>query len=471
MRRLFALSSFAIAAGCATSVLAADMPVKAPILSPVSTYSWTGFYGGVHIGAGAAGTRVKAFGNNISNDNGDTADLFRSGFTGGAQVGFNLQFAPNFVAGVEADIAWLNAKRTICIVQYCGQGGGGDFIQIRSDVGSVTTLRGRLGYAWDRYLIYATGGAAWVRVKDSWTDLLLSDVREQRKTLSGWTIGGGLEAALWGNWTAKVEYLYVDVGSLTVADPDARMTYEHRLHLARLGLNYRFWQPANMGAVVASATTTPYSWTGLYIGVNAGVGVSGTTVSNADPFNNGFFDMYDAGFTGGGQVGYNWQVAPSWVLGVEGDVGFLNTSRTFCLIGSNCSSATFFTVFKSESEFVATLRARAGYVAWHRALLYVTGGAAWVHVKDSWTDQGSVNQTSTTLSGWTVGGGLEAALGGNWTAKAEYLYIDVGSHSVADADGNTNPGFLSPFEYKHRFHLARFGLNYRFGTSPVVARY
>src|SRR5262249_22788596 len=150
--------------------------------------------------------------------------------------------------------------------------------------------------------------------------------------------------------------------------------------------------------------------------LNGGVGISGTTVSNAQEFNNGFFDMYDAGFTGGGQVGYNWQAAPNWIIGVEGDIGILDTSRSFCGINQNCSSTTVTTVFKSESDFLSTLRARAGY-AWERALLYVTGGAAWVNVTDSWTDQGTINKRSRTLSGWTVGGGLEAALWGNWTGK------------------------------------------------------
>ena len=252
--------------------------------------------------AGAAGTQVRSFGINFPDDNGDTSDCFFPALTGGAQVGFNLQFAPNFVAGVEADVGFLKAKRTICLVQYCGQGGGGDIIQITSDVSSVTTLRGRLGYAWGRYLLYATGRSAWLRVTDRWTDLSLDpdDLREQSKTLSGWTIGGGLEAALWGNWTAKVEYLYVNAGSLTVFDPfdDARMTYEHRLHLARFGLNYRFWQPANMGTAVV-ATTAPFSWTGFYIGLNAGVGVSGTTVTDLTTGSDrGFFDIYKAGVTG-----------------------------------------------------------------------------------------------------------------------------------------------------------------------------
>jgi outer membrane immunogenic protein len=464
---LWATAAAAGVVAFSPAALAADMPVKAPTLSPVSTYGWTGFYAGGHIGASAAGTRVRSFGNDISDDNGDTADLFRSGLTGGAQVGFNLQFAPNFVAGVEADIAWLNSKRTICLVQYCGQGGGGDVIQITSDVSSVSTLRGRLGYAWDRYLLYVTGGGAWVRVRDRWTDLSLDpgDLREQRKTLSGWTIGGGIEAALWGNWTAKAEYLFVDVGTLSVADDDASMTFKHHVHLARLGLNYRFWQPANMGTTVA-ATTAPFSWTGFYVGLNAGVGVSGTTVTDLSPGSDrGFFDIYKAGVTGGAQAGYNWQAAPGWILGVEGDAGFLNNSRTFCQINNNCSSASAI-IYSSKSDFVSTLRARAGWIAWQRALLYATGGAAWVHVEDSFLDTGTVIQQSKTLSGWTVGGGLEAAIGGHWTVKAEYLYIDVGSHSFA----TTSPaGYV--YQYDHRYHVARFGLNYLFGGGPVVARY
>ena len=118
---------------------------------------------------------------------------------------------------------------------------------------------------------------------------------------------------------------------------------------------------------------------------------------------------------------------------MEGDIGFLNNSATYAQINNNCSSGSAI-IYSSKSDFVSTLRARAGLIAWQRSLLFATGGAAWVHVKDSFVDDGTVVQQSKTLSGWTVGGGLEAAIGGNWTAKAEYLYIDLRFAAVRDQE-------------------------------------
>lgn len=193
------------------------------------------------------------------------------------------------------------------------------------------------------------------------------------------------------------------------------------------------------------------------MGVAAAGSLLTTDPSNSIGDNNGDSDnIYKAAFTGGGQIGYNWQFAPSWVAGVEGDFGALSASQTHCNI-NDCSTGGELT-YGSQSDFLATLRGRFGY-AWDRSLLYVTVGAAWVGVKDHWTDFAPtpVSEHSSTLTGWTIGGGLETALVGNWSAKFEYLYVDAGTNRVLDADGDG-----SYLNFKHEYHVARVGLNYKF---------
>jgi outer membrane immunogenic protein len=458
---------------------AADLVRKAPILKappPVAAYDWTGFYVGANAGVGIAGTTVTDPSNRIGDRHGDTDDLYGSGFSGGGQVGFNRQITPNIVVGVEGDIGILSTKRSLCDLDHnCAPAGSGAGIHLTSESDFFSTLRARAGYAWDRVLLYATAGGAWVRVKDSWTNEINDSLlHEKTRTLSGWTAGGGVEAALWGPWTVKVEYLYIDVGTNSFADTAAAnggrfLDFKHQYHVARLGANYRFGSTA----VASVPSAAVYQWTGAYLGLNAGVGISGTELT--DPSSTLFsgpgdgVDLFKTGFTGGVQAGYNRAIAPNWIVGAEGDLGVLSTKRSFCDL-ADCGTIAPLTI-SSKSGFFSTLRARAGY-AWDRAVLYATGGAAWVHVTDSWFDlSGGVNghrfnEHSTTLSGWTVGGGLEAALVGNWTGKIEYLFVDAGTNKVYHVTGDGT--FLG---FKHEYHVARFGLNYRFGDYPIIAKY
>jgi outer membrane immunogenic protein len=249
----------------------------------------------------------------------------------------------------------------------------------------------------------------------------------------------------------------VDAGSQTVVNSasfDPNANFRNRFHLFRKGLNYRFG---------GSAPALPaHNWSGFYAGWNAGVGVShvhadSTVVS-------GVADIADAAFTGGLQAGYNWQLAPHWVAGVEADINWLGVDRTY-------SEWVNSIVFGVKADWYSTLRVRLAYSA-GPALLYVTGGAAVVNVKNVF-DQviTSTNARSETAFGWTIGGGIEAALGNNWTAKSEYLYIDAGNQAVPAP----SIGALVVGDFDNRFHVFRFGLNYRFATGkapgPVVTKY
>src|SRR5262249_11789189 len=136
------------------------------------------------------------------------------------------------------------------------------------------------------------------------------------------------------------------------------------------------------------------------------------------------YKVSPAGFLGGLQLGYNWQTG-AFVFGVEGDIQGTGQQNTVCVVTCSVSGAFFGTV-QQKLPWFATVRARAG-VTVDRSLFYVTGGAAFGEVKTTVTEvngPGAVVAVSEskTKSGWVVGGGIESALTGNWTAKIEYLY-------------------------------------------------
>lgn len=223
--KAFLFSSTAALAmiGVVAAASAADMrpppppPTRAPVLVPA--YNWTGFYLGINGGYG--------FGR--STWDGLPASFDVKGGMAGGQLGYNWQFG-QFVYGVEGDGDWTDlrgkANRADCNVEC----------QTRNDF--LATARGRLGIAADRWLPYVTGGLAVGDIKATVPGLNGID-----KTNAGWTAGGGLEFALSGNWTAKAEYLYVDLGhagcSVDCGLPSGN-NVGLTTNVVRGGLNYRF---------------------------------------------------------------------------------------------------------------------------------------------------------------------------------------------------------------------------------------
>jgi outer membrane immunogenic protein len=177
-----------------------------------------------------------------------------------------------------------------------------------------------------------------------------------------------------------------------------------------------------------------YNWTGAYIGINGGGGWGRSDVSA--PFASGGFNT--SGGVVGGTLGYNWQMNQT-VFGVEGDVDWSNIrGSSACGAGFSC---------ETKNDWLATARGRIGY-AFDRFLPYVTGGLAVGDIKSSVAGVGS---STNTKAGWTLGGGLEFALAGPWTAKVEYLYADLGrGSSILGSDTKFNTS------------LVRGGINYRF---------
>jgi outer membrane immunogenic protein len=240
-----------------------------------------------------------------------------------------------------------------------------------------------------------------------------------------------------------------------------------------------------------------YNWTGFYIGGNAGYSW-GRSRSDAFAYNNttnvllatasNSFDMN--GWVAGGQAGYNWQ-NQLWVWGFEGDIQGTGQkgSTAFVCPGPICSAgntaifpltnAPVIGTLEHKLEWFSTVRARGGYTFTPTVLGYVTGGLAIGEVRSNGLITGfSANglpsavalTNSETRAGWTVGAGVEASLGGNWTGKHEYLYMDLGKYSNTGVLLLNAPPIRITTEARITDNILRAGINYRFG-GPVVAKY
>ncbi|MBR1212074.1 outer membrane protein [Bradyrhizobium sp. JYMT SZCCT0180] len=474
MKRL--LLGLVIAVATVASAQAADLaarPVKAPIAA--SVYSWTGFYIGGNFGYGVGHNSSEPF---FGAPPTDRVTLAPRGVLGGLQIGYNWQ-AGNWVLGAEADWQWTDQRDSYCfncISFPPGVIGRG----VAQEMPWFGTVRGRLGYAAGPALFYATGGLAYGEIRQTLDCCFGAPTATATNSKTGWTAGGGVEAALAGNWTAKVEYLYVDLGSvsntqiipLAFGGGTQVATSDVRNHVGRVGVNYRFGAPPAPAAAPMFAKAPvllAYNWTGAYVGGNVGYGVARNAGVQTFALPNDQLTISPDGVVGGAQAGYNWQ-SGSVVLGLEGDFQWSGQKDTICRL-CQPTLGTLTQNFTQEMSWLATARGRLGYAA-GPALFYVTGGAAFGEIKTTINQQSPpLNQTSqfnSTKTGWTVGGGIEAALGGNWSAKAEYLYVDLGNVTYTV----TQPGF-GPLTLATdvRDHVGRVGVNYKFGSGPVVAKY
>lgn len=235
-----------------------------------------------------------------------------------------------------------------------------------------------------------------------------------------------------------------------------------------------------------------YNWTGWYIGGNADIAWASDTLTGysgsartAPFFATGGLPTTLApgvnGYSGGAQFGYNWQVSHSWLVGFETDIqggGYKGNSS----IPSNLAPLT--TSVEQHSDWYGTVRGRVGVVFAPNMLWYTTAGLAYGQAESSQSTVGNgltvaqcpatlpcaANSVNATRYGWAAGTGYEIMFAPNWTVKTEYLYVDLGTQSLAA----TTPAFTPPVTFtssnKFRENIIRIGFNYIFG-GPVVAKY
>ncbi len=270
------LATALLIAGTTASAYAADLPSRtAPVYAPppLPFFTWTGGYFGVNAGYAfnnesrfrtSNGTSNELLGGAVVGGNRPiSAKTSSDGFTGGAQIGYNYQFGAGngVVVGLEADAMYTDVDRTNNYLV------GGSFTRLHSDTDFLGTVRGRLGYAFDRFLVYGTGGFAYGDVTNKARFFIPGTAStayfgSQSAIQTGYAYGGGIEYALptdsFFNFfrssavTIKAEYLHYDLGDRTLQSNVTNVgtangyagAYTTRVStegdLARVGLNYKF---------------------------------------------------------------------------------------------------------------------------------------------------------------------------------------------------------------------------------------
>jgi outer membrane immunogenic protein len=238
------------------SAFGADVGVpafKAPVATP---FTWTSCYGGGQVGGGWGQKDLTDTSGFLASLGGPTAaNLDTSGYMLGGQIGCDYQFASAWVLGVEGAAAGGNigASTTVPVPLV----GGGDTATFKETTNFLSSATVRAGYAWDRWLLYVKGGAAWAGDRYSLFDVAQTFDFEGLETRFGWTAGAGVEWALWNDWSVKFEYDYCGFGTRNVTFVEEISTnfgpadVKQNIQVVKLGLNFH---------VFAGPASTPLNW-------------------------------------------------------------------------------------------------------------------------------------------------------------------------------------------------------------------
>jgi outer membrane immunogenic protein len=235
-------------------------------------YSWTGCYVGGHVGGARNNVRFSEpdetaiFGAQYFAPIGSAISVKQSGGLGGIQAGCDYQFAQNWLAGVGGDLSWANLDGTTADPFFAGK--TGEPITLNAKTDRMSTITARVGYAWDRWMVFARGGFARAHNKYSISNLsffgnptpdfcatggpAIACNPAASQTRSGWTVGGGVERALTDHWTVGVEYSHYDFGTRSVVLTEANgiggtiqgpVFVKQTVDAVKLSVNYRFTPP------------------------------------------------------------------------------------------------------------------------------------------------------------------------------------------------------------------------------------
>jgi opacity protein-like surface antigen len=219
---------------------AADIAAR-PFAVPPPVYSWNGFYVGANFG-GVVSVENESVGSGVLGPL-QSFSSNPSGVLGGLQFGYNLQFAPQWLIGIEGELAWTSAQGVV------NAGNAGSTVTLTSDHNWYDTIDGRFGYVMGAVLVYAKGGYAWMNADYSLSAAgAITGLSSVNATRNGWTVGGGLEAFFAPNWSAKLEYDFLDFGNYSYGFPvtGTAINFNTQVHEFKLGVNYH-WQPGAFG--------------------------------------------------------------------------------------------------------------------------------------------------------------------------------------------------------------------------------
>ena len=405
-----------------SAALFASAPAQARDMILTPAQSWSGFYAGVHGGFLRADQEVVI-------DTSPTLLVTPDSTFAGLQIGYWAPLSYNWLYGFEADISFASSDTDAAT-------------GARTQFDRFGTARTRVGYANGPWLLFASGGLAWSRISINDITTTFTPINT-KQAFVGWSAGLGVEYALSPRWSARAEYLFVDLGSNAESFFGLAVNPDISFSAVRLGLNYRLGHLPDSSPRMAQRRGA-FNWSGAYTGVHGAyaAGEQAMEYTFTVPFET-------KGGLGGVQGGFNWQFASNIVVGIESDLSFGKIDGTF---DAGCCTV--------KIEKFGTVRLRAGY-AFDNVLIYGTGGVAWAKTDNQYFF--SFIASDRPFLGWTAGVGIEYALSPLWSVKGEYLRVNFGTT-------RTEYVGLVTFEEKAEYDMFRIGLNYRASLFDMLAR-
>ena len=414
---------------------------------PAPNYDWTGFYVGAYVDKSWLKSNSSAI-NNVTGAPFPATGLNSTQRGGGVQLGFDYMLPSRVVLGVAADMS-SGGTKTATVSDPSGISAN------QTTVFDSETIRGRIGYAADNILFYATGGLAWsndqfVRTQLTGTlnNATAGSDEAVNKGLLGWTGGGGIAYAFVQNWNVFAEYRYTSFGTSTTSLPLSQLTTTTTTTVSAVefGVNYKFTSTGQFTSVPAvpypAAAPSPaliyksppvwnaYDWTGVYFGADGGFGWATSKGALLDAAGSPLapFSYLVNGPVAGLFVGGNYQINKI-VLGIEGDWQWSNLTGNNQILAPLGAVGAFpegpFTISTTVRDYAA-VRGRLGF-AFDRFLLFGTGGWAWGNPLTSFALVGAapfVNQGGSS-TGWTAGVGVDYAFTESVFGRIEYRYTTL----------------------------------------------
>lgn len=424
-----------------TAVHAADAVIEEV---PVAGYNWSGFYVGVGVGAGANVSEISSLllpGASLDGIGGE-------GIFGELTIGYDYMVSPRFLLGALADVHYSNIETTLEIPIAPLD------VSVSDTYGFDVGLRA--GYLFTPTTLgYVLGGYAWQKAETDGLDGLIpgGDFDWDR---DGYFVGVGIETVVTGNWTLKTEYRFTQFGETNILEdlgaPDGFLESETSRHTFHVAANYRFGMQNGGGAAFE---VPAYNWTGFYVGGALGAGAVVHDLSLGDlviPGGVEFNGLGGEGVFGELSAGYDYDFG-TWVAGVLVDARYSGISSELDLgpiIGPGSVDV--------DADYGFDVLARAGVKLNETTLAYALAGYSWQHFDLDASDFGFTDDWGS--SGFSVGGGLEAAVTENVSVNLEYRYSQFEDEDLSTVFGDGAPDGL--LEVEPSFHTVRIGAKYKF---------
>jgi len=404
-----------VAASLAGAAATFFMATQTVLADDAPAPGWTNFYIGGFVGGGAVNNNLDVLGGLFEFDG-----IGGQGFVGGGFVGFNYQISPQFVLGIQGELGVSDLETNISTPILGG-------ISLEAAPQFNAALSGRAGWlANPNALVYIIGGYSYAEYETKINLPRLGSIKFD-ENYHGFHIGAGIEARITESLTARIEYRYTEYQDEDWGTGGA-VEVEPSSHTGTLGVAWNFYTPELNGGTVISPTADMITsndtsetadWTGPYVGAFIG---GGAAVNDLDVLGGllEFDGVGGEGFVGGGFAGFNYQVGPSFVVGVQAEIGVadLQTDISTPILGGISLEAA--------PDFNVALSGRFGWLADPETLLYIIGGYSYAEYETEINFGAGSVKFDEEYDGFHVGAGIEARITDSLTARVEYRYTKYG---------------------------------------------